>query len=1436
MRKNKARKLTVLLAATLVAAAFGMLSYEVRAEAAPDTLFACTGMTAVADRAVPENLGYDTGRTGVLLSADKAGATAVFGRTMRGVFEMDFRVYSDATFEGAWSQADYTNPALDLRTLTITFRDTNSNASFAVIVTGGERYNLVTPVARVQIGTASAGLHYDYGASAPNDTANKNKAGYYTRLWGSSFCNYGRTGSGETKQPYPTVIGFDPVTKEVYGYQYYNGTAEKRLILDLSDPTYIGAANVITDGFDNYEVTVEMTEITAGRTGKLLVYSVNGQSLGGTVFERTAGPSAYTEKVYDGVAGRVYALPVASMYDVYTGTSGDFTGTVTVTDPKGVETTVTGDTFTPILPGTHIVTYLAEADGMSGLPYVFDVTIYTQPPAVTLEIDRSSFFEAGEWRLGVGGTLIFPAARASTVLGAPGHESLPVTVLLNGEPMPDLNAAEGFSYTFAEAGTVTVTYEAVDYAGTKASVSCLFTVETAPIFDVTALAELQYLRDWNDTYTVPEVPAILDGETFVTTAVTEFPDGSTTAETEFKLTQIGRYRTIYTCTYQAAAYRYIYDFEAVFGSERLFVTDANSTAESRSSPAYMNEYAGIKITGTADRTAVQFNNVIDLSEPVMHKLIELIVTPDRQDKGEFEQLCITLTDTTDPSCWLTVSLYRDTWGYEYLTRVTVTSSANPYYMGYQYAQRQYYSSNRNGTEIRHTFDGSFDNAPISVYYHAGENAIYASPANSGGGIVRVLPLDDINVVGADRAFGGFPSGTVTMTLTMYGLTQERASYLVLEAGGEKVSDTYFVDAQPPVIRVDLNGNTLEAVPVAELGRAYPVFEATCIDNLIGAMEPTVELLYGGRSLGEMQPGGFFIPRTTGEYVLRYTATDAANNTVCVDISVTVVEQVPDVTLDFAGTLVSDCEVGRQLTLPEPAVSGGSGVKTITAQVVHGSVVVSEEGGTFTPTTAGEYRILYTVRDWLGSYRFFYPLKADYSAVPVVREPYVPTVALNGVPFVLPALDASVYDAAGRHDAYIDVSVTYRGETVRPETFEFTPQAEAGETFTVTYTAKNDVDAVEAWTKSYEVTVLEPENNIGYFDLNYVTPEPKSTSTVFATETDGATMTFVNRLYAPSFEIQFLIPEGYGNFDGLEITLYDAVYADNFVSLMFERGETDPAETYLSVNGGTAQRVAGSFDSQIMPFDFGYDARSLCVYDVDGATFAVKNTLSGDAFKGFANNWVYLTVRFVGVDGKAGMELLRLGNQTIVDSSRDSVMPLIYVAEAMATSVEFGSEFVVSAAVGSDILSLPVTTTVRVIAPDGTVVLEESPSDVSYRLTASQYGSWSIEYTATDAAGRRTSQSHELYVMDHIAPVIQVDGTVPVTCQLGGSLTLPAASATDNTTQNVRVYVFSVGSDGAVRNVTDNIFTPTEAGVYTIRYFAVDDDYNYAAVDFVVTVQ
>lgn len=119
----------------------------------------------------------------------------------------------------------------------------------------------------------------------------------------------------------------------------------------------------------------------------------------------------------------------------------------------------------------------------------------------------------------------------------------------------------------------------------------------------------------------------------------------------------------------------------------------------------MSEYAGIKITGTADRTAVQFNNVIDLSEPVMHKLIELIVTPDRQDKGEFEQLCITLTDTTDPSCWLTVSLYRDTWGYEYLTRVTVTSSANPYYMGYQYAQRQYYSSNRNGTEIRHTFDG-----------------------------------------------------------------------------------------------------------------------------------------------------------------------------------------------------------------------------------------------------------------------------------------------------------------------------------------------------------------------------------------------------------------------------------------------------------------------------------------------------------------------------------------------------------------------------------------------------------------------------------------------------------------------------------------------------------------------------------------------------------
>lgn len=133
----------------------------------------------------------------------------------------------------------------------------------------------------------------------------------------------------------------------------------------------------------------------------------------------------------------------------------------------------------------------------------------------------------------------------------------------------------------------------------------------------------------------------------------------------------------------------------------------------------------------------------------------------------------------------------------------------------------------------------------------------------------------------------------------------------------------------------------------------------------------------------------------------------------------------------------------------------------------------------------------------------------------------------------------------------------------------------------------------------------------------------------------------------------------------------------------------------------------------------------------------------------------------------------------------------------------------------DSFSVPAASAVDAV--DGAVAVS-----VSDNVDISQSGSYSVSYSAVDAAGNNASA--QLFVLvtdpapgDTVPPVISIDGyssgeTIQLT--VGGVFTAPTASAVDNV-------------DGAVSvSISDNV-NPNQVGSYAVSYSAVDTAGNAA---------
>jgi hypothetical protein len=127
----------------------------------------------------------------------------------------------------------------------------------------------------------------------------------------------------------------------------------------------------------------------------------------------------------------------------------------------------------------------------------------------------------------------------------------------------------------------------------------------------------------------------------------------------------------------------------------------------------------------------------------------------------------------------------------------------------------------------------------------------------------------------------------------------------------------------------------------------------------------------------------------------------------------------------------------------------------------------------------------------------------------------------------------------------------------------------------------------------------------------------------------------------------------------------------------------------------------------------------------------------------------------------------------------------------------------------------------------------------FRYTPTAPGYYTIRFQSTDSSGNTATSMRQLCVYDQAKPQIQVEKDLTETTKPNDKLTLPAASATDN--ESVTMELFVIYPSGQMRmlqrgeSIAQQTFQVTELGTYCFRIVATDASGNSTMTDLYVCV-
>lgn len=877
-----------------------------------------------------------------------------------------------------------------------------------------------------------------------------------------------------------------------------------------------------------------------------------------------------------------------------------------------------------------------------------------------------------------------------------------------------------------------------------------------------------------------------------------------------------------------------------------------------------SELSAVKIVSSGENETVKinYNRVIDLSECTKDvDLFDFIVAPSNpieyttdtttinSSQYEFRKLYVTFTDVYDPSIYVQFDFERRQ-DFKYIMgmRVSTNTQKSAGWVESSHALR----GSPYGTQIWSSFTGSPSTKEglykiVSSAYDNAEKAVYGAPYEGNNGQTCVRDLDDpAHLDTRDNIWGGFTTGEVKVTIQMAEINSgAKATMYLFAINGQSLTGEKIEDTTSPSVRVDQAAFTPDP-PLAEVGTAYPLFNATAYDRLDGKIDSSkiktkVYFDYEKESQTEVPiNNGSFTPDKAGVYSVEYSVTDQSGNEGIKVVEVTARTKLSDLVCDAIGYEAPESvRLGTSLPLPENVeVLGGSGAYQTQTYVIDHKTgeKIEPENGKIVLTRKGYYSITVQATDYLGRKTYLkYTIKAEGDKVPLVQEPSMPKVIVAGRTLTLPdfeALDYTSFDgfSVEAKKQYIVSTDNFATQAVYEVGAELTPK-EGTLFYKVKATSVADTSGFyESEVKT--VSVIEAKSIGGYFHdasgnirLDYTDKEHPA----YKTKVDSE-MTFANKLGVRNFEVNFEIAEDADSFGALSLIFADTERSDGEVVITIEKKNETACNVYVNRKSMLELNAAFAAGSE---FTVSCSNGTILVNAVKVCTFA---DVESDSL--FQNGYAYLSVSFEQTRGDSGIKLFSLNNQTYLglfdeNEDFDVTAPAVMPEREIRSVYRVGETVYIPSAIATDVLDSK--TNIVVTLRKGNELLFTAGSDFTgYSFTAKEPAEYVLTYTATDSHGNSSTISYPFRVYGVIRPTLTVNGELVNAAKVGREVRLPSATAKDYKGDELEVVTYVIAPDGYMKEVVGS-FTAEEAGVYIIRYTCIDGDYNYAVREYKVVV-
>ena len=1441
------------------------------------------GITVTDNRSVPAVLKdkdgkdvsttFDAGKNGVLLTSNVSGSSVDILKTIKGNFEAEFRVYSDVHFYDEsgkdWnSNVVKINPYCDLEELSIIFTD-NNGQSFEVIITGGEKYNTITPAAHVKVMDAEFGYHYSNDATVPSETALKNSGGYYTRIGGTTFSNVTRRGNVNTTDSAPITIGFNAETMEVYCYHYgitknYSEAQKQyRVIADLDSEDF-GLYQF--ENFDDYKVSFSFNKIASGKTAKMLVYSINGQSLSGEKLTDSIGPNTIANFKTNSVAGMNYKLPAPVTFDLLEeGTN--FKTLVNIKDKDGKEVKLYAPDGTVIsnkqyvkgcyinssVEGNITISYTSyDSQELAGKTATYSIYNYSSVPKTTFDYDglEQNYELASK---GAGDILyIYPCKVSSPLYLEKGLQYANVSLYKDGNIVGDFDGKviDEIEKVTLENGSYKLVYFVEGFYNEDYSYEFVVSNNTPY---VTFSSELSDKYIYGSKIEIPTATYTLNGTSKRGTAVLYDPDGKQVNISDGALLEkIGVYKLTYMVRLDKV-YSFDYYFTSFHSANGLFTDKKGISAEyGNTGDLFKNEINGIVISSTKNDLEIKYNKVIDLSQNTKEdSLIELVTLPNKKGTLDAWQYSIRLTDIYDEDNYVTILIFKGSWGNQW-SYIRVGSS-NQVLSGLE--NDSVLTAYNVGTPVNYSMTGEslLGNEILQLYYDNAEKSVYVDNIKRAGYSYgnMVIDMDNPEYFPEKSLWDGFTTGEVYLSLSVQYLQSDKAQFLIKSINGVSFENEWITDNDVPVITVDTLDYQEDKLPNALINREYKVFDAKAYDAIDGVIEYSLSIYKDYQTVNQKlvaSDTNTFIPKEVGEYSLVYTAVDSSKNTANKVVKINAVSSMNELNHEFDSQLITSIKVGNILEIPESISTGGTGnIETLISVLNPDGKNVEIENNKVFISKEGTYKVIAKLTDYIGNQKIKeYVVTASISSSPIMGELSFNSTMIEGREYDLSTFVALDYYSNNgvSQDAIKCVEIVQNGKTTTLDSpFKFTPKAtNNGEEITIRFIAKSNKGSGETVVERKAHLIKITDSNGNYILSNLFYQEKISSVNSadkyveYTTSTEGALLEYVNYLVADGFSMNFTVNKDKNNFGAIEITLQDSMNYNQKVVLTIKKSGT--SSSTLSINEIKNLSITSDFyQTTSYGFKFYFNAKSNSI--IDGNTnrtiSVVKHYLDGSKFEGFSSGKVKASIRFVDVTGQSAIRVTSISNQSITSDTKDRAKPVISILGDLSRVGEINEKFVVYRAVASDGIDPSPVTTVQIKKSGKTIYSGDISKD--YEFVPTEYGEYIITYTSTDSNKQKVAVTYLLTIKDRIKPELVVNGNVMTTANVGQTYTLPSATVTDNNDKDLPVYLFILAPDGEQRAnaAGDYTFKPTIKGEYLITYYTQDSYNCYTYIEYTVRV-